>query len=53
MKKNSPQNFLLWIVREIFDTVTSALPCVPYQSDYFKIADPSGERATFLSSRSS
>jgi len=27
--------------------VTSALLCVPYQSDFSKIADPHGERATF------
>jgi len=33
--------------------MTSVLLCVPYQSDFSKIADPHGERATFLSSRSS
>jgi len=33
--------------------VTSALLCVPYQGDFFKIVDPHGERATFLLSRSS
>jgi len=27
--------------------VTSALLCVPYQSDFFKIVDPQGEQVTF------
>ena len=29
--------------------MTSAILCVPYQSDFFEIADSHGERATFLS----